>query len=389
MDKSRRQFLEMSGAAAAAIGLPLTADAGPPPQPAAGSTPSLVYLSGDGIGLEPSQYAAELTRLCAASKRPPDEYGLGGIVADAEVFFAKLLGKERALFMPTGTLANHLAIRALAGERRRVVVQDVSHVYNDTGDGCQMLSSLTLLPLAPERATFTWADVDRVLSRTASGRVATGVGAISIESPVRRRAGELFDRAEMTAICTEARKRGIRTHLDGARLFIASAYTGISPADYAAPFDTVYVSLWKCFNSQNGAILAGPASVLDGMFHARRMFGGALWNAWPFALMAQRYAEGFVERLTSAVAVSEAFMREVAGPRTRIERVPNGSNIFRLIVTGRPPEALRDRLRVASIVLPAPAMGPESAVFTLQVNESWNRTTGARLAAEFSRALAG
>ena len=51
--------------------------------------------------------------------------------------------------MPTGTLANHLAIRALAGERRRVIVQDVSHVYNDTGDGCQVLSGLTLIPLAP------------------------------------------------------------------------------------------------------------------------------------------------------------------------------------------------------------------------------------------------
>lgn len=388
MDKSRRQFLEMSGAAAAALGLPLP-HAEAQPQPAGASSTSSVYLAGDGIGLQPAEYAGELARLCAASALTPDEYGLGGIVADAEVFFAKLLGKERAVFMPTGTLANHLAIRALAGDRRRIIVQDVSHVYNDTGDGCQALSSLTLLPLAPERATFTWADVEQVLSRTASGRVATAVGAISIESPVRRRAGELFDRAEMESICIEARRRGIRSHLDGARLFIASAYTGISPADYAAPFDTVYVSSWKCFNSQNGAILAGPASVLDGLFHVRRMFGGALWNAWPFALVAKRYAEGFVERLTSAVTVSESFMREVAGPRIRIERVPRGSNIFRLLVNGRPPDALRDRLRAVSILLPPPAMGPDGAVFVLQVNESWNRTTGARLAAEFNRAMAG
>lgn len=387
MDTSRRQFLEMGGAVAAALGVPLT-DADAQSQLAA-TTSSSVYLAGDGIGLQPAEVARELSRLCAASTLPPDEYGLGGIVADAEVFFAKLLGKERAVFMPTGTLANHLAIRALAGDRRRVVVQDVSHVYNDTGDACQVLSNLTLLPLAPERATFTWADVDRVLSRTASGRVATAVGAISIESPVRRRAGELFDRAGMEGICTEARTRGIRTHLDGARLFIASAYTGISPAEYAAPFDTVYVSLWKCFNSQNGAILAGPASVLDGMFHVRRMLGGALWNAWPFALLAKRYADGFVERLTSAVAVSEEFIRAVAGPRIRIERVLNGSNIFRLIVSGQPPDALRDRLRSASIVLSAPAAGLDGAVFILQVNESWNRTTGARLAEEFRRALAG
>ncbi|MEO8037423.1 MAG: beta-eliminating lyase-related protein, partial [Betaproteobacteria bacterium] len=113
------------------------------------SPSAIVRLEQDGLSLTATEAATELARLCAAQPTTPDTYGLGGIVAEVEAYFARVLGKERALFMPSGTLANQLALRALARERRRVVVQDVSHVYNDTGDSSQILSGLTLLPLAP------------------------------------------------------------------------------------------------------------------------------------------------------------------------------------------------------------------------------------------------
>ena len=80
-------------------------------EPAASTT---VHLSGDGLNLDPSEAAAEIVRLCGSEKPVADQYGLTGCVEDVEKYFAALLGKERALFMPTGTLANHLAIRALA-----------------------------------------------------------------------------------------------------------------------------------------------------------------------------------------------------------------------------------------------------------------------------------
>ena len=385
-DPSCRQFLEISGVAAAALGVPSPAAGAV--EAASHTTSSTVHLDHDGLGLGPSETLAELARLCAAQPPVEDVYGLGGVVEEVEAYFARVLGKERALFMPTGTLSNHLALRALARDRRRAVVQEVSHIYNDTGDSSQILSGLTLVTVAPDRATFTWADVDRVLRRTASGRVSAAVDAISIESPVRRRSGELFDRAEMVRVCAQARRLGIGLHLDGARLFIASAYTGISPADYAAPFDTVYVSLWKCFNSMNGAILAGPAAALDGMFHVRRMFGGAIFNAWPFAMLARRYAEGFVERLGSAIGVSEKFIRSLSGPAVQIERVRNGTNIFQLVVASPQAQSLPQRLRPQGIVLPQPSAGPDGAGFLVHVNESWNRTTGAHLAEAFHRALA-
>jgi len=346
-----------------------------------------VFLSGDGLHLTPAEHGALLARLAGARRIPADEYGLGGEVAEFEAWFARLLGKERALFMPTGTLANHIALRVLARGRSRVIVQEVSHVYNDTGDGCQALSNLNLIPLAPGRGTFTREDVERVLARTATGRVAAQVGAISIESPVRRLRGELFDHAEMTRIAALAREHDIGLHLDGARLFMATAFSGVTPAEYASLFDTVYVSLWKCFNAINGAVLAGPAKVLDGLFHVRRMFGGALWSAWPFAAIARHYADGFLDRFASAVRVSDDFARALREP-FRVERIPGGSHLFYLRADGIDLAGVRARLAAERIHALEPVVHETAPALLLGVNESWNRTTGAALAGAFQRAAA-
>jgi threonine aldolase len=387
MDISRRRLVHGIGAAAGlALGRPPSALARRAGVPAPeGATDRTVYLSGDGIPIAAREYASLLARLCAGRDVALDNYLLGGEVEAFEQHWARLLGKERAVFMPSGTLANQLALRALAGPRRRVIVPEVSHVYNDTGDACQTLSGLTLLPLGPGAATFTQADVEAVLARTAGGRVATDVGAILIESPVRRLTGQMFDWEEAQRITAAARGKGIGTHLDGARLFIASAYTGITPAQYAAPFDTVYVSLWKYFNCGIGAILAGPRSLLDGMFHVRRMFGGNLFNGWQAAVVAHHYMDGFDDRLRAAVRVSEDFYTAVARhPRVAVERIPNGTNLAHLRLKDVDVAAAARRLAAQGVVMPANAPG---GVLTLGVNETWGRTTGADLARAFGAAL--
>jgi threonine aldolase len=370
-DISRRRFVEAGALAAAAAGLLRPADG------QAADAAAAVDMAGDGPELSPSEYAALLTRLLADGRFEPDEYGLGGAAAELETHFASLLGKERALFFPTGTLANHVALRTLAAGRRRVVLQEISHVYNDTGDSAQSLSGLNLLPLAPGRATFTWEDVQKVLDRTSSGRVRSEVGVVSIESPVRRRRGELFDPEAMKTISREARARGLRLHLDGARLFIASAYTGVAPSEYAALFDTVYVSLWKYFGAPNGAILAGPADVMDGLFHVRRAFGGALWSVWPFAVVARHFSDGFLDRLRRGIDVSEKVLGALGGDRRfAVERVPGGTNVFGLRLRGVDPAAFRRSLRQHGIALP-PAS--EEGAFVLKVNETWARRTASQL----------
>jgi len=395
---TRRGFVQSAGAAAGAgllapfssasavawspCGADVSADT------VAGATADLdrsVRLGGDGIAISPRAYATLLDELCRQADVAEDNYLLGGEVERFEQHWAGLLGKERAVFMPSGTLANQLALRALAGDKRRVVVPEMSHIYNDTGDACQTLSNLTLLPLAAGAATFTRADVEAVVTRTAGGRVATEVGALAVESPIRRLFGQMFDWEEAKRVTAFARERGIGTHLDGARLFIASAYTVITPRQYAAEFDTVYVSLWKYFNSGIGSILAGPKRLLDDMFHARRMFGGNLAVGWPAALIARHFMEGFEQRFKSAVTVSEAFYTQMARhPRVTIERIPNGTNIARMTIKGADPAILRTRLREKNIFLPAPA---SDGVFMPTVNETWNRTTAANLAAAFDEAI--
>ena len=208
IDLTRRRW---AGLTAMAGGL---AAVRPFPMPAPTPPANPVDFTGDGIPLTPSQYADLLARLASSGGIVADEYSRGGAVEALEARFAALLGKEAAVFMPSGTLANQLAVRKLAGPRRRVVVQEQSHLYNDTGDCVAQLSQLTLLPLAAGKATFTWEDVERALERTASGRVATEVGVISIESPVRRLHGEAFDFGQMRRVSEEARKRGVALHLD-------------------------------------------------------------------------------------------------------------------------------------------------------------------------------
>jgi len=378
---TRRGFVGTLGATAGLGCLPYV----PVLAQGAVSPDRVVHTSGDGIGITPREYAALLHKLCEARDVVDDNYLLGGEVEAFERHWAQLLGKESAVFMPSGTLANQLALRALAGSKRRIIVPEMSHIYNDTGDACQTLSGQTLMPLAPGKATFTQADVEAVLARTAGGRVATDVGAIVIESPIRRLSGQMFDWDEARRIARLARDKGIGMHLDGARLFIASAYTGISPAEYAAPFDTVYVSLWKYFNCGIGAILAGPKRVLDGMYHARRMFGGNLAVGWNAALVCRHYMDGFEGRLKHAVQTSETFYAAIAKhPHVAIERIPNGTNLARVTFKNVNAADVATRLAARGVAMSAP-QGP--ATLTFAVNETWQRMPAADLIRAFEQAL--
>jgi threonine aldolase len=379
---NRRRFLQL-GSLSAGLALPGVA-VGSAPAFAAGEEDRRVRLSGDGLGLTPLEYSALLRRLIDENGIDPDSYSLGGIVEQLEDECARVLGKERAIFMPTGTLANHMAVRALAGGASRVVVQEDSHLYQDEGDCAQTLSNLTLMPLAAGRATFTASELERVLETTKGARVVSRVSAISIETPVRRKQGERFDPAELEKIIAIARREGIRLHLDGARLFLEAAYSGEGVADYSRPFDTVYVSLYKYFNAASGAILAGPRAIIDGMYHTRRMFGGGLNHVWPFALVARHYLAGFGERYSKAVRLSEDWIAALQkNERFTIDRVPLGTNLFRLQVRGTDPIAFRKRLEAGGVLVGAPQDGR----FLIGINETLNRTTATALTDAFTRAL--
>ena len=291
-----------------------------------------VIFQGDGEPKTPSTMLQQLAVFDQEFTLETDSYSLGGNVEQLEKTCAEMLGKEAAVFMPTGTLANHLAIRKLCGVKPRAIVQEQSHLYNDSGDCATRLSSINLVPLAKARPYFTLEALKVAVEQAARGRVINPVGAVMVESPVRRQSGKIMPFDEMKAVTDYCRDKQIGSHLDGARLYMMAGATGISPVDYASLFDTVYVSLYKYFGAPFGAILAGTAEFTDGLYHDRRMFGGGLASANFAAALALCGIDGFEARFNRAMARASALFDKINGllEGVNVEPFEHGSNIFPL-----------------------------------------------------------
>ena len=324
----------------------------------------------------------DLARLARDPGIERDYYCSGGVVAEVERRFAAQLGKERAIYLPSGTLSNHMAVRRLAPPNAcRVLVQCDSHLYNDEGDCAQTLSGLNLMPLARGRANVTVADVEHALADTASSRVRTAVGVISIESPVRRHQNEIVDIEELERIYRFAQTEGIRVHLDGARLPVAEAFSGIPQRRCAAACDTVFVSLYKLYNAASGAILAGSTEMIEGLEHERRMFGGSLHFAWPLAAVGLAYHAEFAQRFAGAMAAAEQLYAALAGDgRFEVAVVPRGTSVRRVRLKRGDPTEFRVRLKRDAIELPKPAA---DGWFHCKTNESLVRRPIAELIDSF------
>ena len=288
-----------------------------------------VVFRGDGEPKSPELMVRRLAEIADGIGIEADNYSLGGVVESVEMRMAEILGKEAAVFMPTGTLANHLAIRNQCGRGQRAIVQEQSHIYHDIGDCVQQLSGINLIPLAHQRPYFTLEEVKAAVETSVAGRVLTPVGALVIESPVRRQHGQIMPFDVMKQITEYCAANSIRTHLDGARLFMMSAATGIPPAEYSRLFDTVYVSLYKYFGAPFGAILAGTEKFCRDLYHDRRMFGGGLSSASLAAALALEGMEGFEERFAEAMSKAERLFSELNRlDGLNVESYEHGSNIF-------------------------------------------------------------
>jgi threonine aldolase len=226
--------------------------------------------------------------------------------------------------------------------------------------------------------------VERAAYDASLGRVETPIGAIQIETPVRRRHGERFDFEEMKKVAAWARAHNVGLHLDGARLFLESAYAARPVREYAALCDTVYISMYKYFNAASGAVLAGPKALLAGLYHTRRMFGGGLPQVWPFAAVALHYLDGFEARFRAARDAAERVIAALGKDSNfGLERIPNGTNIFRLRVFGVNAPVYQHRLDNAGIR----AGNPTGDWFHIQVNETWTRRPAMEIAERFRGAL--
>lgn len=341
-----------------------------------------VRFIGDGLSLTPMEYTGLLAKLVKTEGFERDVYATGGVIEKLEQELAGLLGKETAVFLPTGTLANHIALRRLAGSRKRVIVQADSHIYNDSGDCAQKLSGLNLLPIEGEFSADT---LNRVLERSRSGRVKTEVGVLSLESPLRRGFNTTHSLEQIFGIARVARENGIGLHLDGARLFMQAAHQGLSPAELAAPFDSIYVSLYKNFNAAGGAVLAGSRDLLADLLHDRRMFGGSPCHVWPMAAVAGLFVDDFIEEYRKAHAVSDQLGKNLSSDtRFRFEMIPDGSNNFWLHTTGGDTKGFINHLEKRNIFLMPPRPNWEGLL--MMVNPTIGRTDAHSLTAEFKSA---
>ncbi len=372
----RRHFLAAGSLAAVS---PALGHAAATPAGAASPLFRRVNFVSDGVDYTPAEYATRLHEVATRTDFAADYYSLGGAVEALEKKFAALLGKPAAMFVPSGTLANHLAIRRLAGRDQRVLVQAESHYFNDSGDGAQALSGLTLVPMGLGQADVTLDEVKSWVERSAGGRVKTPVGVLSVESPVRRRDHAMADFGELQRVSAYAREQGIRLHLDGARLFNVPLHSGQSLTGITALFDTVYVSLWKHFNGASGAILAGDADFIEGLFHERRMFGGALPYAWPQMALVADHVDAYQDEYARAWRDTEAMMALLAGDgRFTFTRVPNGTSRYFMTVKGADPAAMVAHARSRDVLMATPH--PQTGTVGMQVNPSVLRSTPAALA---------
>ena len=208
-----------------------------------------------------------------------DRYGVGGVVAELEQEVARVLGLPAAVFVPSGTMAQQAVLRVHAsrGGRRTVLFHPASHLDQHEGRALERLQGLVGRPVG---------DRFRLLGLDDLAAVAEPPAALVLELPQRDLGGQLPDWDALGAQVAWARERGAAVHLDGARLWEASAGYGRSPAEVAGLFDTTYVSFYKGLGALAGCCLAGPADLVAQVREWRGRAGGTLFGMWPSAASA-------------------------------------------------------------------------------------------------------
>lgn len=213
-----------------------------------------------------------------------DYYGVGGVVATLENEVAALLGKEAALFLPSGTMGQQAVLRVHADRRtsRSVAFHPACHLDGWAEErGYERLHGLFGIPVGAPETPLTTADLRRVRQP---------VAALVLELPQRSLGGTLPGWRELVTQVEWARERGAAAHLDGARLWEASPHyakvEGKAIADVAALFDTVYVSFYKGLGGLGGCCIAGDAEVVEELSVWRTRHGGRLFMLWPYAASA-------------------------------------------------------------------------------------------------------
>lgn len=210
----------------------------------------------------------------AAAPVGDDQYGEDPTTNLLQERVARLLGKEAALWLPSGTMANQIALRALTKPGDDVLVTREAHAVWHEAGGSAANSGVQLTEIG-SGGIFSLEEFLAALKAQGHG-LYPPTTLVEIENTQNRSGGVVFPQEEARRICAAARERNISTYLDGARLWNAAIATGRSVGELAAPFDVVAVALSKGLGAPGGSMLAGTRDFIARAVRHRRMLGGAM-----------------------------------------------------------------------------------------------------------------
>ena|SRR5689334_19869483 len=274
----------------------------------------------------------------AAAPVGDDQFGEDPTINELQARIAGLLGKEAALWLPSGTMANQVALRALTRPGDDVIVSRESHaVWHETGGGGANAGvQFTEIGCA---GRFTAGEfVDAIKQRDHMLYPPTTL--VEVENTHNRAGGIVIDQDEAARICAAARQRRITSFLDGARLWNAAAASGRSVQELAAPFDVVSVALSKGLGAPAGTMLAGPRDVIRDCVRHRRMLGGAMRQIGILGAAGLYALEHHVDRLAEDHAHAQLIASRLrTNTRVRLAADPVETNIVIFSVADDGPDA--------------------------------------------------
>jgi threonine aldolase len=208
---------------------------------------------------------------------------------------AELLGKERAIFFPTGTMCNLVAVGAHTRPGDSIVLEHSGHVLRSETSGAAAVNGCVIETIQGKRGFFTPDQLARVL--TPGNQYVPPTRLVCLEQTHNFAGGTVWPLEQYEAVAALAHQQGVAVHTDGARLMNAVVASGVDAAAWAAPVDTIWVDFTKGLGAPTGAVLAGPADVMEHAWLLKHRFGGAMRQAGIVAAGCLHALDHHVDRL--------------------------------------------------------------------------------------------
>ena len=225
---------------------------------------------------------------------------------------AELLGKEAAVFLPSGTMCNELAIRVHCTAGDEVIADRTAHIVHFEGGAPAALSGVMIAPLDGNRGVYS-GEQARAAVRDPANRYAPRSRLLAVEQTANLGGGTVWPITALRAVAEVAGEHGLATHMDGARLLNAAVASGAPARDHARGFDTVWIDLSKGLGCPVGAVLATSRDLVDDVWRWKQRLGGAMRQAGILAAAGIHALEHHVARLADDHRLARRFAEGVAG----------------------------------------------------------------------------